>query len=53
MRRANYLAALKISNKNGDDKLFSLIVKTFLTEDLTGAPEKGRNYRKFGRTALD
>ncbi len=40
MRRANYLAALKISNKNGDDKLFSLIVRTFLTEDLTGRLKK-------------
>jgi hypothetical protein len=40
MRRANYFAALKISNGNKDEKLFSLIVKTFLTEDLTGRLKK-------------
>jgi len=40
MRRANYLAALKISNQNRDDKQSGLIVRTFLTEDLTGRLKK-------------
>ncbi|RUW97104.1 hypothetical protein EOA30_28640 [Mesorhizobium sp. M8A.F.Ca.ET.059.01.1.1] len=36
MRRANYLAALKISNQPRGDAQFALIVRTFLAEDLTG-----------------
>ena len=40
MRRANYLAAVKISTQKGEKELFNKIVETYLTEDLTGRLKK-------------
>jgi hypothetical protein len=40
MRRANYLAAIKISSQRGGDSQFAAIVKTLLAEDLTGRLKK-------------
>jgi hypothetical protein len=40
MRRANYLAAVKISTQKGDKQFFNRIVDTFLAEDLTGRLKK-------------
>jgi hypothetical protein len=42
MRRANYLAAVKLSAQKGEKDLFNKIIETYLQEDLTGRMKKDK-----------
>jgi hypothetical protein len=47
MRRANYLAAVKLATQNGEKEWFNKIVDTYLKEDLTGILNKDQTTENY------
>src|SRR5262249_6841841 len=54
MRRANYLAALKVATDRNEKRLLEHVVETLLAEDLTGRLKRGETTETLeGQRAID